>query len=566
MKKLFIIAFLAIISFISCNKDLIEPDTSLSTLKNEIFFDSNQNTIVFESSKNLKSLYDGLKLEKEKETNLIKEYYNRGFVPMRLVGNSTEIEFQKFIEKKKSKLNNFNDLLGNDIILNDNFAALLNDKGEIQVSDSIYRYTKKGLLIVHITNRKLLNGETSTFLGKNSNKNPAIKMYVPNPDSFQNFSVSRIDDCDNRPIEYYKTAQLNKSPYYYPEDEYYGCDSGGGGGGSSGNKIDIPDTSNYNVCVNTKAGWIDNIFGKSYVCEYKFNSKRKLRTIFESNDFYFFQDVYAQAKFKQWTWFGWFSDRSADEVYLLNKKVILNTKRKSRGFDLSINLSDVEKIYNSIHKFFLSKPDTQIIHFTNEYDFNTQVTTIYTPDLNNLLSIASKNLNIYVPNTNIKKPLKTIDFNLKNFFGKKINKAITINILSLKYSLSNSDIIKLSYEALSKRKIDLKKGETGAIVFTYQNSETLEVRPVAYSLFGERISVNKRAVASRTFDVPQNFLIDDFSILFRYKNDHATNNTTKNIGFKFKFSIDVVNSVDIEIESGAKYRGVWGGSKFKVKY
>ena len=66
--------------------------------------------------------------------------------------------------------------------------------------------------------------------------------------------------------------------------------------------------------------------------------------------------------------------------------------------------------------------------------------------------------------------------------------------------------------------------------------------------------------------MPQNFLIDDFSILFRYKNDHATNNTTKNIGFKFKFSIDVVNSVDIEIESGAKYRGVWGGSKFKVKY
>ncbi len=43
--------------------------------------------------------------------------------------------------------------------------------------------------------------------------------------------------------------------------------------------------------------------------------------------------------------------------------------------------------------------------------------------------------------------------------------------------LENSDIIKLSYEALSKQNIDLKKGETGGIVFTYQNPETLEVIP-----------------------------------------------------------------------------------------
>ena len=96
--------------------------------------------------------------------------------------------------------------------------------------------------------------------------------------------------------------------------------------------------------------------------------------------------------------------------------------------------------------------------------------------------------------------------------------------------------------------------------------KTIEVRPVAYSIFGERVSVNKLAVSARKFDVPQNFKKDDFSLLFRYKYDHATGSTTKNIGFKFKFSIDVVNSVDIEIESGAKYHGVWGGSKFKVKY
>ena len=496
--------------------------------------------------------------------NLLRSFYKENFIPMRLVDRADEIEIQRFIKQKKekypkSKSNESNDLLGNEIILNDSFANILNDKGEIQVGDSIYKYTKKGLYITHINDRKLL--QRSNLLGKNNISNSQVKHYIPNENSFQDFSIERVDDCNNQQLVLRKSANINS---IRPEDEFFGC--GGGGGGGTGGGIGVPNTTNYNVCVNSKAGWVDNIFGKSYVCTYYFNSKRKLRTIFESNDFYFFQDVYAQAKFKQWTWFGWFSDRSADEVYLLNKKVILNTKRENRGFDFSISLGDVKKIYNSIYTFFLSKPDSKVVYITNEYDFNTQNTTVYVPSPDNLLSVASNSLNVHLPSTTVKKPLKIIDFNLKNFFGEKINKAITVNILGLSYSLSNTDLIKLSYETLSKRKIDLKRGESGAIVFTYQDPKTMEVRPVAYSIFGERVSVNKLAVAARDFDVPQNFKIDDFSLLFKYKNDHATSNTTKNIGFKFKFSIDVVNSVDIEIESGAKYGGVWGGSKFKVKY
>jgi len=336
--------------------------------------------------------------------------------------------------------------------------------------------------------------------------------------------------------------------------------------GGSVDTIGVPDTSNYNVCVNSKAGWIDNIFGKSYVCEYKFNSKRKLRTIFESNDFYFFQDVYSQAKFKQWTWFGWFSDRSADEVYLLNKKVILKSERKDRGFDFTIKINDAVKVYNEIYKFFLANPEKKAAYVSNVYDFNNKTSTTFLPSQSNLLSNSSNNLNVFLPTVKSTKYLIDVDFNLKDFFGKKVNKAVVINILGLEADFSNTQIIKLSYEALSKHKIDLKKGESGAIVILYQNPDTKGIKPVSYSIFGERTFTRGGAVASRNFDVPQDFRINDFTLLFRLSNNHTSNDTSKHVGLKFKFSVNVVNSVDIEIESGAKYKGVWGGSKFKVKY
>ncbi|TXD52422.1 MULTISPECIES: hypothetical protein [unclassified Polaribacter] len=276
--------------------------------------------------------------------------------------------------------------------------------------------------------------------------------------------------------------------------------------------------------------------------------------------------MHAQAKFKDKTLFGWFADRGADKVYLLNKKVILNTKTEKRGFDFAIDWGKVVEIFNKIYTFFLSKPESSTIYISNEYDFKTKLITNYIVDPDNLLSLASNIPNLIIPTNKVNKPLVDIDFNLENFFGKKIDKAITINVMSLEYKLSNDDIIKLSYEALSGKKIKLDEGETGAIVFIYTDPKTMEAKPVAYSLFGEKITVQNLAVASRDFDVPQNFKLDDLSFLYKYKLDHATGSSKEIFGLKFKFRIDIVSSVDVELESGAYYLGNWGGSKFKVKY
>jgi len=522
-----------------------------------VSFDSKNNNIVFKSSENLKIIYENVKKNKQTEINLLKKYYEKGFLPLTLIDNVTDQEKESFLRKrhekyKLSKSLNKNDdyLIEGELINNDNFASLLSDKGEIQVGDSIYRYTKQGLFIVHKDKRVLLDNQSKT-------NNNDITTYVPDKNQLLDFTIVEVDECNNPIIS---------EDYLTIYDEFYSnCSSGSGGTGVSTSTLPISVTTNYNVCVNSKSGWIDNIFGKSYVCEYFFDSDHKLRTIFEAADFYFFQDVYSQAKFKEKSWTGWwFSDRTANEVYILNKKVILNTKTEKRGFSLAISWSDAVKIFNKIHTFFLSKQDNNIAYISNEYDFNDKTVTTYVPDPDNLLSFASNNLNLIKPTIIQKKPI--IDFDLKNFFGKKIDKAITVNLLSLKYSLSNTEIIKLSYEALSGTKINLNKGETGAVVFVYIDPATMEAKPVAYSLFGEKISVNNLAVAARNFDVPQNFKIDDFSVLFKSSHNNTTGTTSNSVGLKFKFSIDVVYSVDVELESGAYYGGKWGGSKFKVQY
>lgn len=549
----------------SCNQESFEANINLdNNLKNEISYDIENNNLVIRTSENLKTLYKNLKSGKKYELELIKGYYSQGFYPMELVSTASDKDFEDYKNKKREnfllhKNALINSVLGDRVINNDNFASILSEDGVIQVGDSIYKYTKKGLLITHVNDRDLINNSHKT-ISKNLPKSNNVFLYIPDQSNLLDFKVESVDECN---LESIASNELQVA------SEFYGCQGGGfssGGGQSSTNSINYPNTWNYTDCVNTKAGWIDNIFAKSYVCEYFFNKDKKLRTIFEAADFYFFQDVYAQAKFKNKTWFGWFSDRSANEVYLLNKKVILNTKTVKRGPSFSASWSDAVKIFNKIHTFFLSKPNSSIIYTSNEYDFNTNTVKTYTPDPDNLLTLASNSLNLITPTVSQTKPILDIDFDLKNFFGKKINKAITVNIYSLKYTLSNTEIIKLAYEALQVKKIDLKKGETAAIVFVYVDPETMKAKPVAYSLFGEKISVNKLAVAKRDFEVPQNFKIDDFSILFSSKHNNANGSTKNNIGFKFKFRFDMVNSVDIELESGALYNGNWGGSKFKVKY
>lgn len=117
--------------------------------------------------------------------------------------------------------------------------------------------------------------------------------------------------------------------------------TGGGYIGGGSQSLSIPtNTSHYNN-YSPKEAWVDNIFGRHYVCEYYFNSKRKLRTSFGVEDYYLWFDVYAQSKFKHKTWFGWFSSRDAKKVYVKINKAVLTMK--DRTVKLKFNAGDIHK-------------------------------------------------------------------------------------------------------------------------------------------------------------------------------------------------------------------------------
>ncbi|TXD52421.1 MULTISPECIES: hypothetical protein [unclassified Polaribacter] len=245
-------------ALIACSKDDLDfRNTNKTNLQEQISYDFENNNLKINSSTTLKSLYENIKDGKENEINLIKNYYKEGFFPMELVYNASNAEidnFKQHIEKKKLLSGNFqkNENEEKIVINNDNFASILSSNGEVQVGDSIYKYTKKGLFIAHIEDRNILNiGNKSNF--KNYAKsNFKLSLYVPNKSNLLDFSIEKVDECNPDNV-FSDEIQL--------VSEFYGCNAGGAPGSSS-NSGSISNTSNYNECVNSKSGWVDNIFSQ----------------------------------------------------------------------------------------------------------------------------------------------------------------------------------------------------------------------------------------------------------------------------------------------------------------
>lgn len=553
MKKLAAIAMIAFL--MSCKEEGVKPQASYEQ-EVELKFDEKEKLISFNSPLEMTAAYEELK-ELKDPNEVFEKYYDKGFLPLRPSGYVSEERLEALHYKKQERLagRNSKTYPKEDLIVNDVFANLLNEEGEIQVGDKIYKYTDQGLYFTDKKNRELLKQlPLNQRLAANKT---AIGHYVPNRANLPEYKIVPIDDCGNGGPNDIRIEELS----------YYDCGNGGGGGSYTGggsstaSSTTPPSTEHYNVCVNTKDGWIDNIFGKSYACEYKFNSKKKLRTVFAAEDFYFFTDVYAQAKFKQKTWLGWFSDRDADIVYLKNKKVVL--KVKERTFEVPLFYTkekDVIKIYNQITAFFTSKPKSTIQYISNVYDIDNKTTKNYQPTFEELIQ-SGNNGSMLTPAKAQNKPFLDIDVNLKNLFGQKVNKAIVINVMGKEVvKLTNAKLLKMAADALKKNFIKLDKNQTGGIAFVGQDPQTKKITPLAYSVFGETVTVKRLAIARRTFDIPSNTKLDKLVFAFSNKGD------SRSYGIGFKVKWNVVNSVDIEIESGAKYGGKWGGSKFKVKY
>lgn len=300
-KSLFLIPLI----ILSCRNEQMNEQNNLNNVQHNVNFNTKNGVLKFTGRfsdvKNFVKSNDS-----EKENSFI-NFYEQGFRSKDYFDSekSLEVLSQTLSTNEKNKLKQEIDLndeieSNRDFIGNEDFREILNEKYQVQVNDSIYQYTKNGIFMTHIDNIKNLE----SFIEKNQNITiPEGKSLVSeNIISFRPYKK----DFESYKIEF-DHNQINSI------------------------HSEIP---NLNQCSPEKGFW-EQILGKTYSCEYRFSRKRKLNTTFGIEDYYLFFDVYAQSKFKQRTWFGWFSSRDAQKVVLNVKHASISLDRKDYSFSLS---------------------------------------------------------------------------------------------------------------------------------------------------------------------------------------------------------------------------------------
>jgi len=519
----------------SCNNDEFESKSESVESQKTLTFDKEHNILIFKGSR--KSFSEFIENEKEdSESKTLMKFYNDGFDPFSFSKNIEPEKLEK-IKSYKAKLASSNeededyDEDEESFIKNDAFRNLLNDKGEIQVNDSIYRYTEKGIFMSHQKDHDYL----VNYMNENWDKlnigfglnhvNDKIKSYKPDRSEFDKFQVTMPDKLDIQGKTYSKTV--------------------------------IPET-NFDFC-NPRKPFLDNIIGTSYACVYRFNRRNKVRVVFDVSDYYLFFDVFAQAKFKRRRTF-WFSSRAASLVYLKINDFSLQTGRKEVNIPLTGKQKDIVNAYNKYingHQNHLS--GIPVVTRQEELlsdNGGVKITDYYL----NHTDLSRNSPHTVVPAN--KSIISDFGFNFRDFFGDNVKKVAYVTVLGKNnISFTNQELLRYAHDAVKGLKP--KGDEPTGVVLTLAKFEENQLKSQAlnYYVFNEEHSSERNAIVKRKFNIKKNFDFSRTTIGFETNGSFDGNNKyTLNLHLKY----NVIRSYSIDLEGGALYGGHWGGSKFKV--
>ncbi|ELY2016329.1 hypothetical protein SL053_000194 [Flavobacterium psychrophilum] len=501
-------------------------------------YNSERNLVSFSSRKNLKDFI----LNGEDNSTKIKQFYKQGFVPMQLIDDVDKETYDKFTKVvykyNEANVSSKTEKKDDELIPNNNFAEVLNYKGELQVNDSIYKYTQKGLYIV------------------NENDYDYLEKYLDR-------SINTLDDTngmviiDNKIKHYVPVREQFDNTFRVPPPD----EDGVGDGPSSFTYLVIPTNPTwYNSCVNTQSSWVNNIFGKSYACQYFFNQNYKLRTVFSVEDYYLFFDVYADAEFKQFTWIGWYACRDAKTVYLKINNADLTLADRDIKVNLTIGQNDIQGFWNTLTRLFESSDHKRAVYISTIWEkfngSNSQI--VYSPSYDELLVAANTATDsssyISLPLSN--NPQNNVQFDFSGFFGALTNKVIVVTVMGQEAAVTNTDILTLIKKAYIKYAQSRK--DVGIVVVNKElgndNSKIL-----AYSTGNELLVSHNLAFASKDFNIPNCIKLNELN--FSYSTTTGGNST---FGFHADLTVKHVDKYNVDIESGAFYDNRWGGSKFKI--
>lgn len=326
MKSNIIKLTLIILVFVSCQKefvdetnrdDIVEKSMTEKTIENGRF--------VFSSREMLNKTIENLQNEDvEKVEREFEKYYLSGFrshTPIINYENEKLIEtFNNEEKQKKQGYKSFSYSTENEgegdsdgFILDPYLASFVNNNNELIVNDTLYKFTEElGLFYAHVKDAAHLinyvNGEKE-------------RMSESKTGSLINY---RIEPCMLR-AQFGGHTKVNDIIFRYirPGIE----DDCGIGGGNPSPPTPRPPAlpeeerlnniiNNLNICDGRARGnWVQNIFGKSYVCRDYFDRKHRIKTEFWDQNWGFYKSVGILTKTQRKRFWVWWASKS-DEIHL----------------------------------------------------------------------------------------------------------------------------------------------------------------------------------------------------------------------------------------------------------
>lgn len=286
--------------------------------------------LYFPNKESLSKTYQELKKKKiEDVQNLMDEKGLESLVPIVTEENKDEVfaglksRKIQYLQKQSSTtmktapvsdediyedLDDLEEVVGDDV-----YAAMLNGNAEIQVADKVYKYTDVGLFVTPVENyanlenylevRKIssnLMESTSSEVRKEFTSDKASGQLIP------------LSDANN--IDYFASKIL--LTYDYGDG---GIGGGGGSGGGGGPYTPHAEPSIATIVQGLPIGevrkpWLGNLFGVTWETDDKYESRRRVKVKFYSQNLYLVYAVGCKVKHQYRGWTGLWRKEDADKL------------------------------------------------------------------------------------------------------------------------------------------------------------------------------------------------------------------------------------------------------------
>ncbi|WP_106917241.1 hypothetical protein [Chryseobacterium aurantiacum] len=319
--KLLKIAVFSLLAFTtSCHEELTE---TLSNKTNIIEQASVRNgRLYFPNKESLAVTYKELKKKNlESVQNFIDERGIESLIPIITEKNETEVlselKSRKIEYLKKNSYNTAKIVTINDadiyedlddleeIVGDDVYAAMLNGNAEIQVADNVYKYTDVGLFVTHINN--YTNLENYLDVRKISSN-----LLEPTESSVREDFVT-----DKMAGELISLPDASNIEYFVAKIQPLKYDDGGGSGGSTSTPTAEPSIAT--IVQNLPIGavrkpWLGNLFGKTWETDDKYESRRRVKVKFYSQNLFLVYAIGCKVKHQYRGWTGLWRKENADQL------------------------------------------------------------------------------------------------------------------------------------------------------------------------------------------------------------------------------------------------------------